>query len=67
MFGRLVARLQVTGRKSESNEMKSILKKSGFNFYREYREGAQRKRMEQMKNDSILQERLAQEMERDLM
>ena len=52
---------------NDPDKVESILKKSRFNIYQEYIEGRQRRKMEEMKNDSILQERLAQETERDLM
>ena len=67
MLGKLGASMRMAKKAKDPNEVESILKKSRFNFWQEYREAKQRKRMEQIKNDSVLQERLAQEAERDLM
>ena len=67
MLGKLGASMRMAKKAKDPNEVESILKKSRFNFWQEYREATQRKRMEQIKNDSVLQERLAQESERDLM
>jgi len=67
MLGQLKATFRSVPQHDDEPKVESILKKSRFNFYQEYVEGVQRRKMEEMKNDSILQERLTQETERDLM
>ena len=67
MLGQLKATFRSAPQHDDEPEVESILKKSRFNFYQEYVEGVQRRKMEEMKNDSILQERLTQATERDLM
>lgn len=67
MLGQLKATFRSAPQHDDEPKVESILKKSRFNFYQEYVEGVQRRKMEEMKNDSILQERLTQETERDLM
>jgi len=67
MLGQLKATFRSAPQHDDESKVESILKKSRFNFYHEYVEGVQRRKMEEMKNDSILQERLTQETERDLM
>ena len=67
MLGKLGASMRMAKKAKDPNEVESILKKSRFNFWQERREAEQRRKMERIKNDSVLQERLAQEAERDLM